>query len=126
MPVAERIDEDDIIRHPPFGDLAIQIRGDRLCGHGRAGQRHDNEQRLLLPLRMGNADHRRFGHARATHGQVFDVDRIDPFAARLDDVLGAIGEADGIVVVKDSNIAAVEPAILKQRPVVAVVAADDP
>ena len=125
-PVAQRIDEDDIVGHPPFGDLAFQVGRNRLRGHGRAGQRHDHEQRPFLPLRMGNADHRSFGHARASHGQVLDVDRTDPLAARLDDVLGAIGEPNGIVVVKDRNVAAVEPAILEQRLIVAVVAADDP
>jgi hypothetical protein len=75
---------------------------------------------------MGDADHRGFGHARASHGEVLHVDRTDPFATRLDDVLGAIGEANQIVVVKYSYVAAVEPAILKQRVFITVVAADDP
>jgi hypothetical protein len=35
--VAQRIDEDDIVGHPPFGDLTFQMRRNRLCGHGRAG-----------------------------------------------------------------------------------------
>jgi hypothetical protein len=34
-PVAERIDEYDIVGHPPFGDLAFQMRRDRLHGHGQ-------------------------------------------------------------------------------------------
>jgi hypothetical protein len=52
---------------------------------------------------MRNADHRRFGHARISHGQVLDIDRTDPFATRFDDVLAAIGEANGVVVIKTAT-----------------------
>ena len=64
------------------------MRRDRLRGHGRTGQWHDNEQRPFFPFRMGYADDHGFSHARTSHGEVLHVDRTDPLATRLDDVLG--------------------------------------
>jgi hypothetical protein len=31
-------------------------------------------------------------HRRMAHRDVFQIDRADPFAARLDDILGAVGD----------------------------------
>ncbi len=77
--VAESFDENDIVGHPPFGDPVFKMRRDRLLRH--AGGSHNDKQRPFLPCRMRNTDHRRFDHARASHRQVFDIDRTDPFTA---------------------------------------------
>src|SRR5882757_5443415 len=75
---------------------------------------------------MGNTDHGGLRHTGATDRQIFDVDRTDPFAPGLDHVLGAIRELDAVVLVHYGEIAGVEPSILQQRLLVAVIAADDP
>jgi hypothetical protein len=62
-------------------------------GERRAlGLRHHAGQRALLPLRVGNADHGGLGHAGVRHDLVLELHRADPLAARLDHVLGAVGD----------------------------------
>ena len=46
---------------------------------------------------MRNADRRGFGDARAADRRILELDRADPLAARLDHVLGAVGEPQRIV-----------------------------
>ena len=58
------------------------------------GLHHDAGQRPLGPLRVGDADDRRLGDLRVAHDLVLELDRADPLAAGLDDVLGAVDEAD--------------------------------
>ena len=41
----------------------------------------DDEQRSLLPFRMRDADHRRFGDRWMTYRRIFDIDGRYPFAA---------------------------------------------
>ncbi len=55
------------------------------------------------------ARHRRLGVA---HGDVLDVDRADPLAARLDHVLGPVGDLHEAVVVDGGHVAGVEEALV--------------
>ena len=54
----------------------------------------DAGQRALGPALVGLGDHRRLGHVRVRHQRVLELDRGDPLAAGLDDVLGAVGDPD--------------------------------
>src|SRR6185369_3462073 len=69
----------------------------------------DARQRPLAPLRVGDRDHRRLGDLRVRHQRVLEVDRRDPFAARLDQVLGAVGDADEAELVHRRDVAGAQP-----------------
>ena len=73
---------------------------------------HDDQQRPLVPFRMLDADHRRFRHLGMADGEVLQLDRGDPFAARLDHVLGAVGDLHVAVRVDGRDVAGVEKALL--------------
>ncbi|TSE37786.1 hypothetical protein Tfont_00784 [Tepidimonas fonticaldi] len=61
------------------------------------------------------------------HGDVFDVDRADPLAARLDDVLAAVGDLHIPVGVDGGHVAGRKPPVHQRaRFVAAVVVADHP
>ena len=68
---------------------------------------------------MRDADHRRLGHLGMADGEVLQVDRGNPFAARLDHVLGAVGDLHVAVRVDGGDVAGVEEALLvedRRRP----------
>ena len=73
---------------------------------------HDDQQRALVPFRMGDADHRGLGDVGMADGEVLDVDRGNPFAAGLDDVLGAVGDLHVAVGIDGGDVAGVEIAVL--------------
>ncbi len=50
-----------------------------------------------------------------SHGDVLDVDGTDPFAARFDDVLCAVGDLHIAAFVDGGDVACVEEAFLVQR-----------
>jgi hypothetical protein len=72
---------------------------------------HDYEQRALLPLRVGDADHRRLGDRRVPHRGVLQRDRRDPLAARLDHVLRAVGDVHVAVGVDRRDVPCVEETV---------------
>ena len=59
----------------------------------------------------GDRDHRGLLHRRVRHQQVLHVDRADPLAARLDQVLGAVGDAHVAVRVDRRHVAGAQPAV---------------
>src|SRR5262249_9057563 len=81
----------------------------------------------LLPLRVGYADHRRLDHIGMPHQLVLELDGRDPFPARLDDVLGPIGDLDEPVLVDATDVAGAQPTMVELVGCrIAVVAAGDP
>ena len=72
---------------------------------------HD-QQRPLVPLRMLDADHGGFRHLGVADREILQVDRGDPLAARLDDVLGAVGDLHVAVAVDGGDVAGVEEAVV--------------
>src|SRR6266700_1699834 len=72
------IDENDVVGHPPVGNLAAHEFQDLIPGGGLILPENDDEQRPLVPLRMLHADHRcveevlillivGLGHAGSSH-----------------------------------------------------------
>jgi hypothetical protein len=61
---------------------------------------------------MGNRDDGGLGDHGMGHDLVLELDRADPFAARLDHVLGAVAQLDVAVVVDGGDVAGLEPAVL--------------
>ena len=61
------------------------------------------------------------------HDLVLELDRRDPLAARLDDVLGAVGDLDEALRVDGADVAGAEPAVVKfVRRSIPVVGTGDP
>jgi hypothetical protein len=58
-----------------------------------------------------DADDRGLGDGRMRHRGVLEVDGADPFAARLDDVLRAVGDLHEAVLVERRDVARGEPAV---------------
>src|SRR4030088_3039033 len=76
------IDEYDVIRQPPFGDLAIHVFQDVLARRGLALFELHDQQRTLVPFRVVDADHGCFGDRGMSDREIFQIDRRNPFDAR--------------------------------------------
>ena len=85
--------------------------GDRFGVDVGTGLAHDEQQRALVPLGVVNPDRRRLCDTRAANRRILEFDRADPFAARFDDVLGAIGDLHRAVGMENGDVAGVEPAV---------------
>src|SRR5437762_4314318 len=120
-------DEHHVVRHPPLRDLAFVESKDLILRHFLAGLLHRDDDRPLVPLRMLDADHRRFSDGRVRHRDALEVDRADPLAARLDHVLGAVGDLHVAVWIQRRDIAGGEPALPERIAALALeVALDHP
>src|ERR1700730_2823458 len=75
---------------------------------------------------MFNAYDGRWGYRRMTYDDVFEVDRADPFAAGLDEILGTISDLHGAFGIDGGDIAGGKPAIRQRREIAPVVSAHDP
>src|SRR5437764_1430284 len=106
--------EDHVVRHPPLGDLAFVELEQIFPRDVLSGLLHRDHDRPLVPLRMLHADHRGLGDRRMRHRDVLEVDRADPLAARLDHVLGAVGDPERALGVDRADVAGREPAILER------------
>ena len=70
---------------------------------------------------MAHADDGGLRHLGMADGEVFDVDRGNPLAARFDHVLGAVGDLQVAVAVDGADVAGVEEAFLVDHVAVALV-----
>ncbi len=98
---------------------------DRLDRDLSVGVRLDHQHRALLPFGVEHADHRRHLHTGTGRRDVLDIDGADPFAAGLDHVLAAVGNAHEAIGIQRGDVTGVEPAILIQRAFFAAVVALD-
>ena len=105
------VDELDRIGQPPLGDLVGQEVDHLFRGDVLACLLDHEQHRALVPLGMHHPDGGSFGDRRVAHRGVFEFDRADPFAARLDHVLGAVGDLHRAVGMEDRHVAGVEPAL---------------
>ena len=60
---------------------------------------------------MRHTDAGGHGHGRVRHGDIFHIDRADPFTARLDHILAAVGDLHVAVRIDGGHIARREPAV---------------
>src|SRR5438067_9704067 len=101
-------DEHHVVGQPPLGDLAFVELEQVFAGNILARLLHRHYDRPLVPLRMLDPDHRRLRDRRVRDRDVLEVDRADPFAARLDHVLRAVGDLHGAVGVDGGDLAGLE------------------
>src|SRR5918992_1606250 len=106
--------EHDIIGHPPLGDFALVEPEELVFRDVLAGLLHRDHDRALVPFRVADADDRGLGDRRVGDGNVLQIDRADPLAARLDHVLRAVGDLDVAVGVDGADIPGGEPAIAQR------------
>src|SRR4029079_14967390 len=112
--VRKAVDEDDVIRHPPFRDLAVHELQYVLARRVLALLELDDQERPFVPFGMINADHRGFRYRGMTDGEGFQIDRREPFAAGLDDVLGTVGDPHVAMRVDGRDVTGVEIALVVQ------------
>src|SRR5581483_8966285 len=113
--------------HLPARDPLTQVLAQLVDAHGRALLDHDARERPLVPTGIGHADHGRLDDQRVAHEVVLELDGRDPLAARLDDVLGPVGDLDVAALVERPDVAGAQPSVVEllgRR--VAVVGAGDP
>src|SRR5450830_1890988 len=122
----QAVDEQHLIGQPPLGHALGQKVEHLLLAQFLAGLEHDEHQRAVVPARVLHADHRSHGHGGVGHGRVFEVDRADPFTARLDHVLGAIADLHHALGVDGGDVTSGEPAVHQGRALGLVVALHDP
>src|SRR6266511_2460480 len=121
------VDERPPLGQLPLGHLVGEERLEVGGGDSRALRAHDTRQRSLVPSRIGDADHRRLDNLGMRHELVLELDRRDPLAARLDDVLGAVGDLDEAVLVDAADVAGAQPTVVELvGRGIEVVAAGDP
>src|SRR5690348_14988370 len=99
------VDEYHVVGDPPLRGLsAVEIEY-RLARQRSALFANDEQERTLVPLRMTYADYGGLGHIGMSDGDIFELDRADPFAARLDHVLRPIGDLQIAVGVERADVA---------------------
>ena len=108
------VDEHDVVGQLPLGDLAR--RGSRCTLVARSASRPSSSTTQA----SGRSPH--FGSGtpitaasrdlRVGHQLVLQLDRGDPLAARLDEVLGAVDEADPAPLVHRRDVAGAQPAVV--------------
>ena len=109
------VDEHDVIRHPPFGDLAVHEFQNVLARRARALLELHDQKRTLVPFRMMDADHGCFRDRRMSDREIFQFDRGNPLAAGLDHVLGTVRDAHITVRIDGGDVAGIEIAFIVQN-----------
>ena len=97
-----------LIGNPPVRDLAAKRIQQGLVVDGVALLRLYDEKRPLPPFGIGLADDGDQAYARQPADDGFDLDRIDPLAARFDQVLGPARDGEIAVIVDAGEVAGVE------------------
>src|SRR5215467_2492532 len=110
----QRWHKHDLIRHRVTRDHALarvilQARLDLTVADRRALLADHDRERAFGPLRIRNADDGGFAHPGVLDDEVLDVERGDPFAPGLDDVLEAIRDLEVTVGADHADVAGVEP-----------------
>src|SRR3989441_12731526 len=127
--LGDGVDDLDLVGQRPSGELRPQEVED-LRGLDDAPRfRHHAGEGPLDPLGMAHRDDRRLEHLRVRHDQVLDVHARDPLAARLDQVLGPVGDLDVALGVDRGDVPGAEPTVRREavrRLEVVVVRRDDP
>src|SRR6185312_9566395 len=121
------VDERPAFRQPPANNLVGQILSQVVGADAGSFLGDDDRQRAFLPALVGDRDHGGFDHIRMADQGVLQVDRRNPFAARLDHVFGPVGQGDEAVFIEAADVTGAQPAVVELGLVVAhVIGTGDP
>ena len=95
----------------PFREPLRAVRDHRPRAELRTRRAHDEGDRTLVPPRMRLRDDRRLRHAVEADDVVLEVDRRDPLAARLHQVLGTVGDDEVLLRVDGRDVSGDEPSV---------------
>src|SRR5688572_13031758 len=82
------------VRQAEFCELRREVPVELVLRGALSRLQHDDRQRPLAPLRVGHRNHRGLRDLGVPHQRVLEVERADPLAARLHEVLDAVGNLD--------------------------------
>src|SRR6185436_4415837 len=99
----------ELLPQGELGKLAGRGAQQLVIRHFLTGLLHRHHDRALVPFRVAYADHRRLRDRGMRDRDVLEVDRADPFAARLDHVLRAVGALDIAVRIDSAHVAGGKP-----------------
>ncbi len=103
----------EMVTAPGDDILGRERRPRRIRRRGRRRGQGDERARAFAPFRIRAGDDRGFHDRRMAVKRLLDLERGNVFAARDDDVLGAILDLDIAVRVHDREVAGVEPAAVE-------------
>src|SRR5271155_293284 len=106
-----RVHKRPLFRHPPLHDQAGQVRPEFFRGHPLARYGDYAGQRPLTPPFVGRGDDRGLADRRVGEDGRFQLQRGDPFTARLDDILGPVADRDVPLGVDPADVAGAQPAV---------------
>src|SRR5271166_6806773 len=106
-----RVDDGPLVRQPPLDHQAGQVRPDFLRLH-RLTRCGDNAgERPLTPPLIGRGDDRGLADGRVSQDGGFQLQRGNPFPARLDNILGPVADRDVPMAVYPAYVAGTQPSV---------------
>src|SRR5690606_19687013 len=111
--LGDLVDEGPALGQLPLGELACEEVAEFGGGGGGAVGQDDGAQGALVPLLVGDADDGGLGDGGVAHDGVLQVDRGDPLAAGLDDVLGAVNQGQVAVGGDLADVAGAQPPVVE-------------
>ena len=109
------VDHDDPLRLcRRLGDVVLHIALQEAGIERGARRRNGIEDRHLAGIGVGHADRGADLHARKAVGHVLDVGRVDVVAAAHDQILGAAGQHQPLIVGQITDVAGIEPTVRAQ------------
>src|SRR5882757_7950676 len=122
----ERFQEYNLFGHPPLRH-ALRKKGQNVLRLQTVSVlAYHEQQRPLLPFGMLHADDGGGGHRRMSNGGIFQVDRTDPLAACLDQILDPVAYLQDTVRIDGCDIAGGKPTVPQRRVATLIVGADYP
>src|SRR5581483_6916698 len=106
----QRVEEDDRTGLLVAGEPAPHVLDDVRLAERHAIPSHHGRDRDLAPVRVGDAEHRRFGDPGMLEQAPLDLGGENVLAAALDHLLRAPGDVEEALVVERREVAGVEPA----------------
>ena len=106
------VHEDVVVRQPPLGEAGGEVALERVRVRLRAFLQDDDGERAFVPLLVPRGDDRGLAHGRMAHERVLEIDRADPLAAGLDQVLGAVRDLHVALGVDGGDVAGAQPAVV--------------
>src|SRR5262249_2922055 len=106
------VNKDDIVRHPPLGDLTLHEGKDLVSRRGLSFLQHDDEKLPFVPFRMPHAYDGGLEELGLSDSKFCEVNRGNPLPARFDDILSPIGDLHVAETIDGGDVAGIEKSLL--------------